>query len=112
MQLLNKQAVQGDLHFRKIDHVPEDVTPVKAVNGEFIVAHSETGHHHVLPQTGVSLFSVNGNPFLMIAKIEQPAMLFHKRSFDTHDSVLFQPGVYAFHRQRQHTPEGMVRVVD
>lgn len=113
MKNFNKQGRQGDVYFRKVDQFPEaGLIESKAVNNEHIVAHSETGHHHVLPQSGVKLFTVNGNPLLMYVEVTETVELSHKRSFDTHETVLFEPGRYEFRRAREYTPEGWVRISD
>jgi hypothetical protein len=44
--------------------------------------------------------------------IEKPTSLDHKRTFDTHESILFEPGNYKVRRQREYTPEGFRRVED
>ena len=48
MRTFKTVCAQGDIYIRKIDKLPAGVIPVAAENGRVIVAHSETGHNHVM----------------------------------------------------------------
>ncbi len=110
-------GAQGDLLICRIDALPQGVTPVKPENGCYVVAHSETGHNHVIKATqSVELFS-DGNPMISYLRVVESCdavetVLKHLRSFDTHEPILIPPGVYEIRRQREHTPEGWRRVED
>lgn len=45
MQTFGKIAAQGDVIFRRYDHLPVGLTRVEPVDGALVVTHSETGHH-------------------------------------------------------------------
>lgn len=115
MKTFENQAAQGDLLIRKIDAIPGDVTERKATDGVHIVAHSETGHHHVIPIGGPSIVQLFGSqdPMRSFLSVKAaPALLRHDRSFDTHEPISIPPGDYEIRRQREHTPEGWRRVDD
>jgi len=114
MKTFNKCAAQGDLMIRKIDGVPSGATPVKSDNGYFIVAHSETGHNHVVAERPGVQYLATKDPMIAYLKVidDVEAKLEHQRSFDTHETILLKSGDYEIRRQREHTPEGWRRVED
>jgi uncharacterized protein with ACT and thioredoxin-like domain len=117
MKVFKNTAAQGDLLIRRIDNLPKEVKPVDAIKGQFIVAHSETGHNHVIDATqNVQLFS-NGDQMVSYLQVieatdEVETIIKHLRSFDTHESIKIDAGIYEIRRQREYTPEGWRRVED
>lgn len=113
MKTFEKMAAQGDMLLLRVDRLPEGVREVPAVNGAYILAHSETGHNHVvLERPTVRLFSAMDEFRAWLVVEEEPAELQHQRSFDTHESLKIAPGVYEVRRQREYTPEGFRRAAD
>ena len=113
MKTFEKCAAQGDIWFIKIDNVDvSGMIEVEPENGELIVTHSETGHHHVMEPTSAKMYRSANDLYDSILVIEKPTSLDHKRTFDTHESILFEPGNYKVRRQREYTPEGFRRVED
>lgn len=117
MKTFTNCAAQGDLLIRRIDSIPPNAEKVKPDKGLFVVAHSETGHNHVIAERpNVSLFTT-GDPmvsYLQVVQAEEAVenILEHMRSFDTHEPIKIPPGNYEIRRQREHTPEGWRRVED
>ena len=114
MKTFTNCAAQGDLLIRRINDIPETAQIVPAESGKYIVAHSETGHHHVVAErAGVSYFS-SEDPMVSYLRVidDVEALLEHERSFDTHESLLIKGGTYEIRRQREYTPEGWRRVAD
>lgn len=107
-----KQAAQGDVLFTRIEHVPDDAIKATEENGHFIVAHSETGHHHVIDSCNAQLLIDKTNNFISYIKVSKPVEVEHERSFDTHESIMLSPGNYQVRRQREYVPEGFRRVAD
>lgn len=106
-------AAQGDVLFKKINSLPDGLTPAKAVDGKYIVAHSETMHHHTVLEKNAQLLIDKTNEFIAYLKVDEGgAVLEHERSFDTHESIKFEPGIYEVRRQREYTPEGYRRAQD
>ena len=114
MKTFVNQAAQGDILIIRIQELPKDIKPAKSEKGKFIVAHSETGHHHVIAErSGVEYF-IGPDPMVAYLKVidQTEALLEHERSFDTHESILLKGGTYEIRRQREHTPQGWRRVED
>jgi hypothetical protein len=114
-------AAQGDMMLVRIDALPENVEPVAPVNGRYTLAHSETGHDHVvMERPTIRAFKamdelkalLDGKPALFLEVTGEPAELKHLRDFDTHESVKIEPGLYEVRRQREYTPEGFRRAAD
>jgi hypothetical protein len=113
MRIIETQAAQGDVMFRKIDALPSGVSPEKAVDGVFVVAHSETGHNHVvMERPTVKMFSAMDEFRSYLVVEDKPATVEHRRHFDTHESFALSPGVWEVRRQREYTPEGFRRAAD
>lgn len=110
MKTFKKQAAQGDLLITMVEYIPSDLKKMKPENGNYIVAHSETGHHHTLPIHGVVVYEET--PFSLYVEVLKETELKHRRSFDTHESLRVRPGKYRINRQREYTPEGFRRAAD
>lgn len=117
MRTFKNQAAQGDLLIRRIDAIPQGAKPMQSEKGQFIVAHSETGHHHVIAERpGVQVYSTD-DPLVSYLRVieateQTEALLEHLRTFDTHETIAIPPGDYELRRQREYTPEGWRRVAD
>lgn len=117
MKTFEKCAAQGDVLFVKVDVIPEGLVEQKPnEHGEVVVTHSETGHSHVMvldrsPEPAVQMFN-GDNPLVSWLKVNRPTSLDHKRDHHTHESIMFQPGMYEVRRQREQTPEGWRQVAD
>lgn len=114
MKTFQNCAAQGDLLIRRIDFVPEGATNANPENGKFILAHSETGHHHsIAERQGVDFFTTKDPLVAYLCVIDSvEVVLEHERTFDTHESLLIKGGTYEIRRQREYTPEGWRRVAD
>ncbi len=116
MRHFTETAAQGDVYFRRVDAVPAGLMEVKPVNGTIIVTHSETGHNHLMlldrnEVPAVQMFD-GKNPLVSWLKVNRPTALDHKREHHTHESIMFQPGMYEVRRQVEQTPEGWKQVQD
>lgn len=108
-------AAQGDCFLSRIDALPKGVKDAAIASGVYIVAHSETGHHHVIEANPdrVKMFEDPSDPltaYLMV--IADDVKLEHQRSFDTHETLNPAPGIYRVTRQREYTAEGFRRAQD
>jgi hypothetical protein len=118
MREFTNSAAQGDVYFRRVDAIPSGLTEAKPnAKGEIVVTHSETGHNHVMvldrgeDGPAVQMFSGN-DPLLSWLMVNRPTSLDHQRPHHTHESILFQPGMYEVRRQQEQTPEGWRQVQD
>lgn len=117
MRTFKTIAAQGDLMIRRIEALPNGITPMKTENGLYIVAHSETGHHHAIAdKPNVRVFE-SADPMVSYLEVVEATdkaetLLEHLRSFDTHETISISSGFYEIRRQREYTPEGWRKVQD
>lgn len=110
-------CAQGDLKLIRVSKLPEGARPLSAENGVFVVAHSESGHNHVIDALpNVQWYDV-GDPMISYLEVIEATdatetLLRHLRSYDTHKTIVIPPGIFELRRQRGHTPEGWARIED
>ena len=108
--LIQKCAAQGDVLFIRVADVPGDAKPaIKSTS--HIVAHSETGHHHVARGEALMLHG-HADPMICFLSSASDIEIVHERSFDTHATICLAGGVWKVQRQREAAPEGWRRVED
>ena len=112
MKKFDKQARQGDVLITKVDALPKGLEAAKPEGNEYIVTHSETGHHHVMAKQDVDMYQAANDPFIAYLVVNNETTLRHLRGFDTHETIKFNPGIYRINRQRQRGVEGWERVAD
>lgn len=103
---------QGDIAVRKVSELPEGAKLLTGPEAN-VVAHSETGHHHVAECAEV--FSVPNGMELYMRAIGKQVTLKHLRDYDTHEPIMFDAeigDIFKIRRQREGTPEGWRRVED
>ena len=115
MKILDQQR-QGEVLFIQVDEFPLDKEEYQSAtpeNGMLVVAHSETGHHHVIDrpkQADLLIGKVNKFIGRLIAK--EDCEVKHLRSFDTHKTLNLPKGKYILRYRKEYTPEGLRRVMD
>lgn len=125
MKKVSEVGAQGDVLFMRLADVGLSAIPPTAVEvapdgafGAHIVAHSETGHHHVVPGVGVKRYADPADPFTCYLRLEEDldvCEVMHLRDWDTHETLAISPcedRVIVVRRQREYTPEGFRLVVD
>ena len=114
MKTFKRSAAQGDCLLRRVTKLPKGLTAIKAEQGQFIIAHSKTGHNHcVKERSDVKLYaSVDQFRGYLEVNGREPVVLEHHRSFDTHEALEITPGIYEIRRQREYTPQGYRRAAD
>jgi hypothetical protein len=105
-------VAQGDLNIFKAPELPEGLELAKPEkNGVHIIAHSETGHHHVISADDAMYYAID--EFCGYLKVIKDTVVKHLRSFDTHDSVKLNQGeTYFITRQREAHLDGWRRAAD
>lgn len=112
MKEIKEQGAQGDVMFMRVNIIPPSAKEEKT-NGKTVVAHSETGHNHVIDNPDVKMFREPGDPMIAYLSVEGTgAEVVHHRSFDTHETIKLPAGLWQVRRQREYTPEGWRRVED
>ena len=110
-------AAQGDLMLRRIEALPANAKPLKAEQGVFVVAHSDTGHNHVIDERSNVQWYGTDDPMVSYLQVIEATdatetLLRHLRGHDTHETIVIPPGVFELRRQREYSPEGWRRVED
>ena len=114
MKTVKNFSRQGDVMFLRVAKIPTDAKESQSSkSGQVIVAHSETGHHHVFAKdSGVTLYTT-ADPNVCYLRMEGPAQLDHLRAWDTHESQLFvDGGCFVVRRHQEETPDGWRMVAD
>lgn len=114
MKTFKIAAAQGDIMIVKTDAIPPSAKLAKAEGDHYIVAHSETGHHHVIERPRAEVYEAADNEFIAYIKtLGDGAEIKHLRDFDTHETIALEPdSIYRIHRQRESAPEGWRRAAD
>jgi hypothetical protein len=92
-----KLVRHGEVILKAIDTLPDGAKLVEAVY-KVIVAHSETGHHHILEvkdkidMSKIKVYSWNGETYLEVPQISE---LWHQKSDkDVHKTHKIAPAIY------------------
>lgn len=110
MKTFANQCAQGDLLIIRVAVLPEGLPRLADWDG--VLAHSETGHHHVIDRDVTEMYRLPDEIYECFIVVREPTALRHLRSWDTHEPIAFEPGIYRVRRQREYTPQGMRRVED
>lgn len=113
MKTFERVAAQGEITIYRVGDlgdlpaVPTGYTRLELENGQLIIGHSETGHHHVMnPETteaAVMDRPPEGMKILnMIVKSATPIV--HLRGHDTHEEIMLEPGIYEARIAREYNP--------
>jgi len=82
----------GEVILKPIDSLPKEAKLEKETKS-YIVAHSETGHHHVLESLeNFKVFSWNGETYLEVPAISK--LLHEKSGKDAHTPHKIIPSIY------------------
>ena len=110
-------ARQGEAFFIRTNAMLGNLKEVEPIDGKYILAHSETGHHHVMEaRPNVKLFSTD-NPLVSYLQIveatdEVENLLVHLRGHDTHETIKFVPDTYRVVNARESSPDGWRKAAD
>ena len=110
----DRPMAQGDLLIIPIKTIPANAKPATVQNGHYIVAHSETGHHHVIERARAEVYEAADDTFIAYVKtLGDGAEITHKRDFHTHETIGLSPNqTYEIRRQREYVPQGFRKAQD
>lgn len=111
MLTFKQQAAQGDLLIERVAKLPADAKLADKEGTNYVVAHSETGHHHTVAADKAEFYTTE-HPMVCYLQVSESVDLIHHRSFDTHPTFTIPPGTFKLRRQREHTPSGWRRIED
>lgn len=109
-----RPGAQGDILIIPIDAIPPGAKMAKPEGQKFIIAHSETGHHHVIDRARAEVYEAADDEFVAyIRTLGDGAEITHERPFDTHETVALEPNsTYEVRRQREYVAEGFRKAAD
>ena len=111
---------QGEIYARKIDALPDGLTPfTKKHNGAWVISHSESGNHHVIDDAGVTVMErtkdVPRGMRILYAIVDAPAELRQDAGGNPHEAHTLDAGsIYEMRVAREYDPftEQARRVAD
>lgn len=104
MKTFKKTAAQGDILIERVKAIPQTAQKVAQKTKHVVVAHSETGHHHVMLAERTIQYTMPTNAMVSYLDVQQKDVLRHLREHDTHEGLEFPVGKFRVTRQREHVP--------
>jgi len=108
MRILETLGAQGEIRMFRVDEIPARATPMEKERGQWIIGHSESGHHHILVAERVKVFADPEAPqgmTILYAILDSSGSLNHLREHDTHAPHAFEPGdTIMFRTDREYDP--------
>lgn len=103
-----RPGAQGDILIIPVDAIPAGVKAGVLKGGNYVIAHSETGHDHVIDRTRAEVYEAADDAFVAyIRTLGDGAEIKHLREHDTHETVVLEPNkTYQVRRQREYVAEG------
>jgi hypothetical protein len=111
MRVVETMAFQGDVMFRRVTAVPP-MAKQEEHEEPLIVAHSETGHHHVVQGGKLVTFFRESESTCYLRLEGGPADVVHLHPTDTHETLRLSEGMWQVVRQREMSPWGERLVED
>lgn len=113
MKTFTKMAAQGDFIIIRRNTIPNGFVEANPEKGVHVIAHSETGHNHVMVADRVTAFvPTTPDIYTMFLQVDEPTEITHLRGFDTHEPIMVPPGTYEIKRQREYIPQGFRKAQD
>ena len=82
----------GEVILKPIDSLPQEAR-LEEETKNYIVAHSETGHHHVLESLeNFKVYSFNGETYIEVPMLSK--LLHEKTGKDVHKTHIITPSIY------------------
>lgn len=109
---------QGECLFIRVENFTDKDTDYKTVAPEgnhLVVAHSESGHHHVIDlvrSKEAQLLINQTNNLIGRLVLGEDCEVEHLRGHDTHQTLNLEKGNYILRYRREYAPEGLRRVQD
>ena len=85
----NRGGAQGDLLFFLVDKLPADVKKINPNDGLYMIAHSETGYHHVVEDSEEIEYFASSDPMVTYMRViaDTECLLEHRKpTEDRHET--------------------------
>jgi hypothetical protein len=122
MKNFKNEAAQGELHVERVDSLPDGVElrdGERDNNGDWIVGHSESGHHHVVEARLARLLENPRDPDTCYLVCEADSPYFelvhrkpHSEDDPAHAPLRSEPGIFRVTRQSEVINRQRRRVMD
>src|SRR3990167_8863493 len=87
-----KNVRHGEVILQVVSSLPKGAKLEEEIK-KYVVAHSETGHHHVLESLeNFKVYSWNGDKYLEVSEMSE--LLHEKTGKDAHSPHKISPGIY------------------
>lgn len=104
---MSKRIIHGENAIMPVEKVPEGLewhTETKT-----IIGHSESGHHHLLEAAKGTEYEVAELNGVLYLRLMGKARVIHKKSFDIHETVILDPGIYEVKHKLEYDPFAQIR---
>lgn len=121
VEVKDDDVAQGDVLFRKVKSIPKGLKRLLPDdNNNLVVAHSETGHHHVIANAPNVVAYMTDDPAKSFVAVKKGTSVdvVHLRAWNTHETLRLLndedkgEAFYELRRQKEQTPEGLRIVAD
>jgi hypothetical protein len=94
-EFTEKAIRHGEVMITPIDELPESAEQVFS-GREYIVGHSESGHHHVAIAEGITIYKpIGADSQELFMKVTAPGRIEHRKAgSDRHEAKTLLPGLY------------------
>lgn len=106
---MNKPIRHGEILLMPVKSIPTGRKMTITKVDQFIVGHSETGHHHVLESNKDITFEVTQDEKEQLYfRLFVPTNLVHKKATDKHKTLKVPAGLYKRFHDTEYDPFGKV----
>lgn len=102
-----KMLRHGELLVMPLDELPKNVEQIFK-GKEYIVGHSETGHHHIAvadkPKAITVYRPVGADSADLYLRVTSASKIVHKKSYDRHQDIDLPEGVYLVRSKSEYDP--------
>lgn len=89
----------GEVMLVQVERIPEGKTQSYT---DYIIGHSETGHHHVIEST--KQFEMTEADKELYLRLFEPAEIVHKKTTDKHRTLTIPAGIYKRYHDTEYDP--------
>jgi len=92
----------GEMLLIPVDEMPEVEQIFKGK--QYIVAHSETGHHHIAVGDLTVFRPIGADTTDIYLRANKESVIEHRKSFDKHETKTILPGLYLCRAKTEYDP--------
>jgi hypothetical protein len=106
---MNKKEIRkrmirhGEMLLIPVEELSENVEQIFE-GKSFIVAHSETGHHHVAVGDVTVFRPVGADSTDIYLRANKESAIEHRKTFDKHETKTIHPGIYICRAKTEYDP--------